>query len=299
MYEFYFDKVLLPVTPDKITMKIGGADKTYTLMNEGEISVLKSPKLTEVEFDLLLPNSKYPFAVYPTSQFVPAMYYLDLIKGFKQDKTPFQFKITRVFPNGKAIFDTDMKVSLESYTMKESADNGFDVVVSVKLKQYRDYGTKTCDVKLDTEKPKAAVKRDRALTYNAPTTAGKEKVVTVKKGDTLWGICKTHLGNGALYPQVAKENGISNPNLLQIGQKIKLSATVTSGKSNTVKAGTLTYKTSGGSKNKPPFAILTSSYGVIKTNIKTWNEAYGFYNANGGSGKGWKIVDSDKDVITL
>jgi LysM repeat protein len=276
-------------------MKIGGADKTYTLMNEGEISVLKSPKLTDIEFDLLLPNSQYPFAVYPTSKFVPAVYYLDLIKGFKQDKAPFQFKITRVFPNGKAIFDTDMKVSLESYTIKESVDNGFDVLVSVSLKQYRDYGTKTCDVKLDTEKPTASVKKDRPVTANAPTTAGKEKVVTVKKGDTLWGICKTHLGSGSLYTAVAKDNGINNPNLLQIGQKIKLSANVTSGKKTT----TVKDKTSGGSKNKPPFAILTSSYGVVRTNIKTWNEAYGYYNANGGSGKGWKITDSDKDVITL
>lgn len=295
MYEFYFDKVLLPVTPDKVTMKIGGQDKTYTLMNEGEISILKSPKLTDIEFDLLLPNNKYPFAVYPTSRFVPAVYYLDLIKTFKQDKTPFQFKITRIFPNGKAIFDTDMKVSLESYTIKESADNGFDVVVSVKLKQYRDYGTKTCTVKLDSVRPTASLNDSRAVTGNAPTTAGKEKVVTVKKGDTLWGICKTYLGNGSLYPTVAKENGISNPNLLQIGQKIKLSANVTSGKKTT----TVKDKTSGGSKSKPPFAILTSSYGVVKTNIKTWNEAYGYYNANGGSGKGWKIVDSDKDVITL
>lgn len=294
MYEFYFDKVLLPVTPEKITMKIGGADKTYTLMNEGEISVLKSPKLTDIEFDLLLPNNQYPFAVYPTSQFVPAVYYLDLIKGYKQEKTPFQFKITRMFPNGTAIFDTDMKVSLESYTIKESADNGFDVVVSVSLKQYRDYGTKTCDVKLDTEKPKASVKKDRPVTNNAPTTAGKEKIVTVKKGDNLWSICKTHLGDGSLYKAVAKENGIPNPNLIYPNQKIKLSANVTSGKPSLPPLKKL-----GGSRNKPPFAILTSSYGVVKTNIKTWNEATGYYNANGGASKGWTITDSDKDVISI
>lgn len=226
MYEFYFDKVLLPVTPDKVTMKIGGADKTYSLMNDGEISILKSPKLTDIEFDLLLPNSKYPFAVYP-SKFVPAVYYLDLIKGYKQSKTPFQFKITRIFPNGKAIFDTDMKVSLESYTIKESADNGFDVVVSIKLKQYRDYATKTCTVKTDSGKTTAAVKENRPVSNNAPTTAGKEKVVTVKNGDTLWGICKTYLGNGSLYPTVAKDNGISNPNKISVGQKITLSANIT------------------------------------------------------------------------
>lgn len=227
MYEFYFDKVLLPVTPDKVTMKIGGADKTYTLMNEGEISVLKSPKLTDIEFDLLLPNNEYPFAIYP-SKFVPAVYYLDLLKSYKQDKTPFQFKITRMFPNGTAIFDTDMKVSLESYTMKESADNGFDVVVSVKLKQYRDYSTKTCTIKTDTGKTTASVTKNRPVSNNAPTTAGKEKVVTVKKGDNLWSLCKTHLGDGSLYKAVAKENGIPNPNLIYAGQKIRMSASVTS-----------------------------------------------------------------------
>ena len=227
MYEFYFDKVLLPVTPDKVTMKIGGQDKTYTLMNDGEISILKSPKLTDVEFDLLLPNNKYPFAVYPTSKFVPAVYYLDLIKAYKQDKTPFQFKITRIFPNGKAIFDTDMKVSLESYTIKESADNGFDVVVSVKLKQYRDYATKVCKVTVDSGKTNATVEQQRPASNNAPTQAGKEKVVTVKKGENLWGICKTHLGNGSLYKAVAKDNGIPNPNLIYPNQKIKLAANLT------------------------------------------------------------------------
>lgn len=226
MYEFYFDKVLLPVTPEKVTMKIGGQDKTYTLMNEGEISILKSPKLTDVDFDILLPNVQYPFAVYH-KKFVPAVYYLDLLKEYKQEKKPFQFKITRTFPNGKAIFDTDMKVSLESYNIKESADNGYDVVVSVKLKQYRDYATKTCTVKTDAGKTSAAVTKNRALSDNAPTTAGKEKTVTVNKGDTLWGICKEYLGNGSLYPTVAKDNGISNPNKISVGQKITLSAKLT------------------------------------------------------------------------
>ena len=295
MYEFYFDKVLLPVTPEKLTMKIDGQDKTFTLMNDGEIDILKAPKLTDIEFDILLPNVQYPFAVY-NSGFVPAVYYLDMLKTYKQEKKPFQFKITRTFPNGKAIFDTDMKVSLKSYTTKEDAKNGFDIVVSVKLKQYRDFSTKTCDVKLDSTKPTASVNKTRAVTDNAPTTAGKEKVVIVQSGDTLWGICKTHLGDGSLYTTVAKENGINNPNLLQVGQKIKLSTNVTT--QNTTPKKTET-KTSGGSKNKPPFAIFTASYGGIRTGIKTWNEAYGYFTANGGANKGWMIIDTDKDVISL
>ena len=217
MYEFYFDKVLLPVTPDKLTLKIDGADKTYTLMNEGEISVLKSPKLTDIEFDFLLPNTDYSFAVYG-KKFVPAVYYLDMLKSYKEGKKPFQFKVNRKFPNGKMIFETDMKVSIESYSTKETADNGFDVVVSIKLKQYRDYATKTCTVD-NGEKKTVSVKKERPLTDNAPNK-GNSKTITVKKGDTLWGLCKTHLGKGSLYPKVAKANNISNPNSLRIGQKI-------------------------------------------------------------------------------
>lgn len=301
MYEFYFDKVLFPVAPDKVTIKIGNADKTITLMNEGEVSILKSPKLTDITVDFLLPNVEYPFAVYP-KKFVPAVYYLDLVEGYKKDKKPFQFKITRVFPNGKAIFNTDMKVSLKSYTTKESADNSFDVILSIELKQYRDYSTKTCTVKMDTEKPTATVQKNRPLTDNVPITAGKEKIVTVKKGDTLWGICKTYLGDGSLYPEVAKQNNISNPNTLRIGQKIILTANITNtvtAVSSNVKKQQTSYPTYGGSKSKAPFTLLTSSYGVVRANIQTWNEAYGYYMANNGQGKNWKIVDSNKDVISL
>lgn len=50
------------------------------------------------------------------------------------------------------------------------------------------------------------------------------KYVTVVKGDTLWGIAKTHLGSGTKYKQLASINNISNPNLIYIGQKIYLTS---------------------------------------------------------------------------
>jgi LysM repeat protein len=134
------------------------------------------------------------------------------------------------------------------------------------------------------------------LSLGAPNASGKEMIIVVKKGDTLWGICKTYLGNGSLYPAVAKANGISNPNLILVGQKIKLSAGIATTEQKT---GRKEFSPSGGSKNKPPYAILSSSYGVVRANIKTWNEAYGFYMANSGPSKGWKIVDSDNSVVTI
>lgn len=46
---------------------------------------------------------------------------------------------------------------------------------------------------------------------------------TVKKGDTLYGIAQKLLKNGNRWPEVAKDNNISNPRKLQIGQVLKIS----------------------------------------------------------------------------
>ena len=51
MYYFYMGSVLLPITPDKFTVKVKNANKTITLINEGEVNFLKEAGLTELEFD--------------------------------------------------------------------------------------------------------------------------------------------------------------------------------------------------------------------------------------------------------
>lgn len=45
---------------------------------------------------------------------------------------------------------------------------------------------------------------------------------TVVSGDTLWGIAEKYLGSGAKYKQLVTWNNISNPDLIHIGQVIKL-----------------------------------------------------------------------------
>ena len=58
-YYFYLGNVLLPVPPKKLDMKIDNKNKTYDLINNSQINILKSPGLTSIEFEILLPNSKY------------------------------------------------------------------------------------------------------------------------------------------------------------------------------------------------------------------------------------------------
>ncbi|MGG7153511.1 hypothetical protein ACQPUR_23090, partial [Clostridium neonatale] len=94
-YKFYMDKVLLPIPPSKMTTKISNKNKTVTLINDGEVSILKSQGLTEISFDLLLPNVEYPFADYKSGKFRNAKYFLDKFEKLKLNKTSFQFIVSR------------------------------------------------------------------------------------------------------------------------------------------------------------------------------------------------------------
>lgn len=141
-YDFYLDGLLLPVAPGELKMSIANQNSTYVLINQGEINLLKRAGLTEIEFECLLPQVRYPFAVY-VGGFKPAVYYLQYLEQLKAGGKPFQFIVSRTLPSGKVLFSNNIKVSLEDYTISESADNGFDVNVKIRLKQYRDFGTQT------------------------------------------------------------------------------------------------------------------------------------------------------------
>ncbi len=218
------DGVQFPVAPSELSTKINGRNETTVLMNEGEVNIIKKTGLTDIEFEVLLPNFKYPFSVYP-SGFQPATFYLDKLKKLKNSDKPFEFIVNRMMPNGNLLFDTNMIVTLEDYEILESAENGFDVNVRIQLKQYRDYGNKKINLKAATMPNSSTSKTaTKAVVEQKRPTTGKEtpKTHTVKSGETLWVIAKKYLGDGSKYNELAKINNISNPNTIKAGQVIKL-----------------------------------------------------------------------------
>ena len=54
----------------------------------------------------------------------------------------------------------------------------------------------------------------------SPINASSGRYYTVVKGDTLWGIAQRFYGNGSRYPEIARANNISNPNIINVGQKL-------------------------------------------------------------------------------
>ncbi len=147
-YDFYIGKMLFPVCPENVQVQINGRNETVTLINDGEINMLKSAGLTTGAFTLLLPNTPYPWARY-AGGFQNAKVYLDYLEELKKESKVVQWIISRRFPSGKAIYDTNIQVALEDYTIRDDKKNaGFDTFVDVRLKQYKGYGTKTFSIDL-------------------------------------------------------------------------------------------------------------------------------------------------------
>lgn len=220
MYYFYLDKVLLPVAPEKLQLKINNNNQTLTLINNGEINILKDAKLTDISFEILLPNSKYPFAMYKDG-FKKPIYYLDKLEKLKISKKPFQFIVSRKMPTNAVLFDTNMQVSLEDYKITEEAKQGFDIKVSVNLKQYKQYSTKTMKITIKQARPKPVA--TPVVTRPAPS-APTTRTYTVVRGDCLWNIAKKYYGNGSQYTKIynANRDKIKNPNLIYPGQVLTI-----------------------------------------------------------------------------
>lgn len=210
-YACYLGGVAMPVSPSKLTVKIKNQNKTLVLLNEGEINLLRTPGLTEISLPLVFPML--------AGQNSPD-HYLSILEALKNHKQPTRFLLVRTTLDGKTLFDTNMKVSIEDYSIVEDAKDGLDVSVDVSLKQWRDYGTQTVNVEQsDGEAAAVTVETERdAATAPAASTH------TVKKGETLWALAKKYYGNGGEYAKIYQANTdkISNPNLIYVGQVLTI-----------------------------------------------------------------------------
>src|SRR3989344_883220 len=63
-------------------------------------------------------------------------------------------------------------------------------------------------------------------TQLTPVVAGDNstslKIHKVEKGEDLWKISEKYYGTGYKWVEIAKENGIANPGLIEVGQEIKI-----------------------------------------------------------------------------
>lgn len=170
-YDFYMDKILLPVAPEKMNIKSKSGNKTINLINDGMVSFIKKGGLTEIEFECLFPAEKYPFARYPGG-FKEPDFFIKKLEELKE--RPFQFIVSRNGAGG-SLFSTNMTVTLEDYTLSESAKNLFDVVADIRLREYREFKAKVIKKAGDPSSDEG--KRPPSTSQNVPVRIGSDVIV--------------------------------------------------------------------------------------------------------------------------
>ena len=170
VYDFYIDGVLLPITPARIVTKIGNKNKVVTLINGDELNLLKKPKLTEFEFEFLLPADDFP----SVKKFIKPVEMLEKLEKLKSDNKPFQFIIIRTPTQPNLSNSMNMSVTLESYIIDEDFKNGSDLIVEVKLKQYISLKTKIA--KLGVNKKITTSLQEKKISVERLSVKNLEKV---------------------------------------------------------------------------------------------------------------------------
>jgi hypothetical protein len=201
-YNFYFkdgsDVLTFPITPAKLRVRVGSNNKTVNLISEGDINILKSPSLIEVEFEARFPMRKYPYSREVSS----FQTYFEKFQELKEEKKSFRFIVARTTPGGDRTWDTNLLMALEDFEISEDADEGDDVLVTFKLKQFKEYGVKVVKT-LNTKPNSTSTSKKPRSTDNK---SSKAQYYTVKKGDCLWNIAKKYYGSGSQWEKIYTAN---------------------------------------------------------------------------------------------
>ena len=121
------------------------------------------------------------------------------------------------------------------------------------------------------------------------TLSSDRTYVTVQRGDTLSQIAITYrdITGGASYQELAKLNNISNPNLIYVGQKIKLTGTATPEEKNTTSQVNITAFGLQADTDRTVFATWTWD----RDNTEKY-EVFWYYD----TGNGVWFVGNDSDT---
>jgi len=213
-YLLYLDEMLMPVTPSAIQISYKSANETVTLIDGGQVTFMRKGEAATISMELLLPRRRYPFARY-VSGFLSPEFYIEQLLARREAQEAVRLILTRTAPGGTVLEDTNLRVSLEDLSVTEDGEDGGDVTLSLKLREYSEYVTKRAV--LDRASIVSSVQESVVReTANAPEI----KTYTVAAGDCLWNIAKKYLGDGARWTEIYELNRdqISNPNLIYPGQ---------------------------------------------------------------------------------
>jgi len=113
-----------------------------------------------------------------------------------------------------------------------------------------------------------------------------DKEVSVQPGETLYGIAQREMGDGAKYQELARYNNISNPNVISVGQIIRIPSSINqaSGQSDSLNENTQTVEQEHNLEDSKLFEAIGAFSDRIGSSDKNINPAR---NKDGSARTDW------------
>lgn len=195
------EEIVLPVTPSGYTLSHGQRVETVNIHQAGDAVFSGYGALASVSIDCLFPAHPYVFTAVSVGESPDPYAYVERFVRIID-----QGYVMRFVVSGSTV---NLLCLLEDISYGEMDGTG-DVYATLTLREYRELAAPRVDAGTDVGGRPADTDPDPPQTH------------TVVRGDTLSAISRKYYGTTRLYPQLAKYNGIKNPNLIIIGQVIKL-----------------------------------------------------------------------------
>lgn len=204
-------EINIPVLPAKLNVSSPGKNDRVTVLELGEVLLLRKKGLRILSWESFFPMSKAPYTI---GQIRDPVSIVQAIQKARDQKTPVRFLITGTD------LDCNIRMGIDSFEYEERSGELGDLYYTIKLYEWKDISPKRIVLPATEEEP---------ATTEEPVRAGEpeqtSKTYTVKSGDCLWNIAKALYGKGSDYTKIYNANkGVigSNPNLIYAGQVLTI-----------------------------------------------------------------------------
>jgi len=183
----------LPVLPPKLQVRVSGKNESFSVLQLGEVNMLRKPGLQEVSWESFFPASTAP---YVTGTALPPASYIKAINAHRQTEKPVQL----IFLGTD--LDTSLEMGIESFDYEERYGELGDIYYSIKLKEWKDYSPRRIVLLSQPKQEPVAQVAEQKRPGSPPPV----ETITVVKGDSLWAIAKRHYNDGSKYPMIYSAN---------------------------------------------------------------------------------------------